>query len=129
MSLTSEEKVLGAVAHFGILFSWVGIIIALTIFLLQKDKSGFASHHAKQALGYQLAAAVLFFVLGLFTAGGMMGGMMMAPQAALPSFMGVFGFWGLLCLAVVGYGIYGAVRALMGKEFRYALIGEFIDRI
>ena len=55
-----DENLMAAIAHAGILIT---VIVALIIWLTQKDKSKYVEFQAKQALVYQLIVAVGFTTL------------------------------------------------------------------
>ncbi|WP_366923129.1 DUF4870 domain-containing protein [Metallumcola ferriviriculae] len=116
---TSEEKILAGIAHLGILFRTSGITVALIIYVIQKDKSNFAAEHAKQALGYQITLAILFYIPALFGFRTLGWGGHVSP---VPGWLLIF--WGLTL-----YAIYAAIKAFTGKGFEYAVIGDFIRRI
>jgi uncharacterized Tic20 family protein len=63
------------------------------------------------------------------------------PEAVIAALLGILGMivfylaiWGLMFLglavwaAYIGYGLYGAVANLRGKDFRYAIIGPRLER-
>jgi uncharacterized Tic20 family protein len=65
----------------------------------------------------------------------------MPPEALIPFFLGFLGMFvlyvaifGLMFLglavwaAYIGYGLYGAVANLRGKDFRYAILGSRLER-
>lgn len=128
----SDEKILAGVSHLGILFSMLGIIVALIIYLVQKDRSTFTAHHAKQALGYQVAIQILWTLVGLFAGGSVVGLGFLGSRAPhlFGAMAGLFaGLVSLLSLGLIVYGIYAAVLAFQGREFTYAVIGKYIDRL
>ncbi len=133
MSKASEEKILGGIAHLGILLNWVGAVGALIIYLTQKDKSSFIGDHAKQALGYQICVLVIFNVLNLLFAGRFISGFMTRMHHGMypfgPGFFGAAGLVSLLFLAAVIYAIVASVNAFSGNKFKYAVIGDFVDGI
>jgi hypothetical protein len=142
-ALTQDEKTLAGLAHgsilIGIFTSGIGgILTALVIWLVQKEKSAYVAAQALQALVYQVVAflvtmvawccwgalyMVLIFV-PLLSSPGTYGS---SPPAGL--FLGLFlmfipfGIWGLTIL----YGLYGAVRCLGGHDFEYAIIGNWLN--
>ncbi len=124
--MTSEDKLLAGVAHLGILFSGIGIIIPLAIYLIQQGRSSFVVRHARQALGYQVVVLLLSFLLGIVFAGGIVGGMAYR-RFALGA--GPFGIYGLINLAFLLYGIAGGIQGFLGREFKYIWIGDFIERL
>ena len=96
----------------------------------------FVTGNAKQAFGYQIAVAVLAmaimtllvgFLSSVLLLGDFMGG---HPMHHFPLF-GVFGlpFFAAFNIAVKGCAIYAAVKAVMGEEFKYIFIGDFIARL
>ena len=86
---TSDEKVMGALAYF------FGMLGALLVWLLQREKSRFVRFHALQALGFDLIVMVFMFVvmfcsfgvmfLGMF--GTMFAGLNSSPSEAAPLLM------------------------------------------
>ena len=142
ITVSQDERMMAALAHGSILLGLPtngigGIAAALVIWLTQRDKSPYVALQALQALVYQVvvlvATMVLFgcwfffwlFVTIPFAASA-------PPQAGPPlGFWMGFGF--LVCpLTLVGilvlYGLWGAVRALGGHDFRYLIIGDWLGR-
>lgn len=123
---TSEEKVLAGVVHLGIFLQIAGIILALVIYLLQKEKSTYVSEQAKQALGYQIVVIILSSLISLIGVGTLFGGFIMGPHIAT----GLLGLViGLINLAFAVYAIYGAYCGFGGRYFEYAVIGDFVKKI
>ena len=62
-----DEKSLAIIAHIGGIF--FGIIAPLIIWILQKDKpnASFSTHHAKEALNFQISVLLASAVAGLTT--------------------------------------------------------------
>ncbi len=131
MSRSSEEKVLSGIAHLGILLNWVGAIGVLIIYLTQKDKSSFVGDHAKQALGYQVCVMLLFSILNIFNTGRVIGGMFMRGHWMFPFGVGfsAFSFLALLNLAAIIYAVVAAVNGFSGSKFKYAVIGDYVNKI
>jgi uncharacterized Tic20 family protein len=141
-TLTQDEKTLAALAHgsilLGIFTSGIGgIITALILWITQKDKSRYVAQQSLQALVYQ---AITFLVTMLaWCCWGMLWmfiifvPLMSNPQAfeAAPP-PGIFGglflmvvpfaVWGLTIL----YGLWGAISCLSGRDFKYAIIGNWL---
>lgn len=135
MSYSSEEKLLGGLTHVLVLFQWLGLVVNIVLFLVYKDKSGFVARHAKQALGLQIGALVAGMVLGTLAGGSVMG---LAfgfhggafPMAALAGFGLLFGLLGLtLFLSILVLAILGAIKGFQGQEWRYPLIGEWVESL
>jgi uncharacterized Tic20 family protein len=139
-----EERVLAGLAHgsilLGILTNGIGgIAAALVIWLTQKEKSAYATGQALQALVYQITITVLTWLLwccwGATWLGMLLPSLLANPdayQATPPPGMWVgmglmlvpFGIMGLTTL----YGLWGAVRCLSGHDFKYVIIGRWLER-
>ncbi len=117
---TEDERVMAALAHASIilnLFTGIGgIIAAVAIYLVRKEKSAWVASQALQAAVYQGITAVGTFVL-------------LAIAAAL-SVIGVglcmFPLIGLLGLAIVAYGCYAGYLCYQGKDFKYPWIADLL---
>jgi uncharacterized Tic20 family protein len=142
-TVSQDERMLAALAHGSILLGLPtngigGIAAALIIWLAQRDKSPYVAFQALQALIYQVV--VLLAVMVLFGCWGILWLLMIIPSAgmATPSTGGAPpGIWaGLALLAcplalsaiLVFYGLWGAIRSLSGKDFRYVIIGDWLER-
>jgi len=113
----SDDNLMAAIAHAGIIIT---VIVALIIWLIQKDKSKYVEFQAKQALVYQIVVAVLGFVLSIviFILGIVTLGIGFILYFLLP----------LLGLAAVIYGLYGAYECYNGGDFRYIWIGDMLSK-
>lgn len=134
---------MAGLAHASILLGLLtsglgGPIAALVIWLTQRDDSRWVGFQALQALVYQLLGLVVaflsiicWFVLWL----GSLIPVMVSPdqyaEAPPPAF---FASFVLLCIPfTIGilwtlYGLWGALRAWRGEDFRYLLIGNALAR-
>lgn len=143
LTLRQDEKTLAALAHGSILIGLMsngmgGIIAALVIWIIQKEKSAYVAAQALQALVYQAVAfllimitwccwGVLYTILILAPIISNPGAYDSTPPAGL--WVGLvlmivpFGIWGLTIL----YGLYGAARCLGGRDFKYGVIGNWLD--
>ena len=143
VTLKQEEKALAGLAHgsivLGIFTNGVGGIVAtLVIWLLQKEKSAYAAAQALQALVYQ-AATMIVTMLAWCCWGVLWVAMFLPPLLANPGayqtapppglWIGLilmiipFTIWGLSIL----YGLWGAARCLGGHDFKYAIIGNWLE--
>jgi len=140
---TQEERVLAALAHGSILLGIFtngigGIAASLVVWLIQKEKSAYAAGQALQALVYQVATMVLTWsVWGCWGCAWM--GLLLPPLMANPDAYQTTppaGLWvGLILMIVplgitgltVLYGLWGAVRCLSGHDFKYAIIGRWLE--
>jgi uncharacterized Tic20 family protein len=141
--LTQDEKTLAGLAHGSILLGIFtsgmgGIIAALVIWLLQREKSAYVAVQALQSLVYQ-AVTFLLTMLAWCCWGVLWTALILIPLLGNPAAYDVnppaglwvglflmivpFGIWGLTIL----YGLYGAVRCLGGHDFKYAVIGNWLD--
>jgi uncharacterized membrane protein len=144
---TSEERSLAALAH---LFGW---LIALIIFLTQRQRSAYVRFQAAQALAFHAATMALWallmivflaLVFGLAGA-ALTAGLEMAPavpQSEDQWLTGLFLLGQGLALALAGGGIclssislalvivraYAAAQALRGSAFRYPWLGDRLEK-
>jgi len=116
-SLTDRQW--AAAAHCAALLaawatSWIagvaGALAALAIWMLVRDKSAFASEHAKEAVNFNLSMfiyAALLTVLVIFTVG-------IGLIVALP-------MWGILALVWIACTLIASFKAYDGQVYRYPL--------
>ncbi len=114
-------------AHLSVLLNLVtgflGVVAALAIYLVYKDRSRYVAYQSMQAFVFQLIWWVGGGILAGITwaATGVLSmivvGLLLIPVACLIS---------LLPLASLIYGIVGAVQTNNGQDFRYWLIGDWV---
>ena len=136
---TSDEKALAALAHASVVLSYFGPIGAAHVWVVQRGKSKYVRYHALQAMGYQVLIFWAWLIGGVLIGMGVVGvsvatGILssdpsvLAPEAMFfiqPVIMLlVFGMGGLMFLA----GFVGAVFCLVGKDFRYPILGSWLHR-
>ena len=136
---TSDERLLSAIAYF------FGIIGAVFVWILQRDKSRFVRFHAAQALAFDFVVTIFTMVFfscffGLMFA-GMFGAMLTASNTSSPSesfplfiifptimplaiFACIFPFTLLLMII----RIIAAVSVLSGHDFRYPWLGRQVEK-
>ena len=140
---TQDERLTAALAHASVVLGiftsgFGGIITALVIWLVQKDKSRYIAFQALQSVVYQTAATILmllswccWFVVYM--------ALIFVPLAANPGAYDVnppaglwvglflmvvpFAVWGIFVL----YGLWGAARTLSGHEFKYVIVGRWLE--
>jgi uncharacterized Tic20 family protein len=139
ISPTSDERMMGALAHF------FGMIGSLIIYAIQKDKSRFVRFQAAQALAFDLLTTVLMFILffcvfgvmfiGMF--GTMFAGLSNASQSndfnwfmALPM---IFPFLTFSCIfpfsiALFVTKIIATMSVLNGNNFHYPWLGTKVEQ-
>jgi len=98
--VTSEEKMMGMLCHLlGIV---TGFLFALIIYIVKKDESEFIADQAKEALNFQIAIFIAWFIAGVLTAV-------------------IIGFF-LFPVIMIGnliFCIMGAMKANEGIKYRY----------
>ena len=135
---TSDERMMGALAHF------FGLIGALIIWIIQKDKSRFVRFQATQALAFDFSVTLLTGILFICFFGMMFVGMFGTMFATLNSstspesfsrfmvfpfmfpslmFTCIFPFsFALLIVRVVA-----TISVLSGNNFHYPLLGAKVE--
>jgi uncharacterized Tic20 family protein len=143
MSVSQDERVLAGLAHGSILLGLFtsgigGIVVALVIWLVQKGKSAYVAGQALQALVYQVLTFVLTMLV--WCCWGLVWLLLFLPEVmANPNayqntpppglWFGLIlmviplGVWGLTIL----YGLWGAVRCLGGHDFKYVIVGNWLE--
>jgi uncharacterized Tic20 family protein len=140
---TQDERIMAALAHVTVIWPTLGMIAPIVIWGTQREKSPFVRFQALQAAAYQfililggLVAGVCyvcsFFSIPL-TAVFTIPFEEEAVGLCVPffTFSCTFGLLFLLMLfwlAYIGYGIFGAVSALQGQDFRYVFLGSWLER-
>jgi uncharacterized Tic20 family protein len=149
---TSNERVWAALAHASVLLTFilgvttgglavvVGALVPLVIWLAFRDRSRFVTFHAMQATVFQLASVAAW--IGLLTVGVIvliptwimtilllvvLIGFLLLPlvlvlTVALPVALVI------MPLAVLVYGLYGALEVYSGRDFRYWRVADWIEK-
>jgi uncharacterized Tic20 family protein len=139
---TQDERVMAAIAHATIIFAAVGLLGPLVVWGTQREKSEFLAFQALQAAVYQfvlilggLLVGVLymcsFFVIPFLTIASIPadeGVAVCLPMVGMSCSFGILFLIMLGWLAYIGYGLFAAVSVLQGKDFRYAFLGEWLER-
>ena len=136
---STENRLLAALAHGSVFAQGIGILVGVLVYITQRDRSCYAAFQALQAAVYQLINFII--VIGLWLVWGLFYGLSMIPliqqantnpDAAPPAI-----FWislvsmviPLFYMVLVGlYGLWGALRTWQGKDFRYLLIGGWLEK-
>jgi uncharacterized Tic20 family protein len=139
---TQDERVLAGLAHGSILLGIFtsglgGLVAALVIWLVQKEKSAYVAGQALQALVYQavtfIGTMLVWCCWGVFWMALFLPPLLSNPdayQTTVPPGLWIglvliiipFFVWGLTIL----YGLWGAVRCFGGHDFKYAIIGDWL---
>ena len=136
---STENRLLAALAHGSVVAQGIGILVGIFVYITQREKSRYAALQALQAAVFQLINLVIS--IGMWVAWGVFYGLSMIPlimqaesnpDAAPPAI-----FWiamismviPLIYMILVGlYGLWGAMRTWQGKDFRYLLIGGWLEK-
>jgi uncharacterized Tic20 family protein len=151
-ALTQDEMTMAALAHASVVLTFVialgsgglgcllGVLVPLLIWLTYKEKSAYVSFQALQATVFQvvsivvmvivLAVSMILIVAGWTVSGALTAiliGLCLMPFAALITV--VFALLVLILpFAQLGYGLYAGYETYQGRDFRYWLIGEALEK-
>lgn len=132
---------MAALSHVAIVLFFMGAIVPIIIWVTQKEKSSYVAFQALQAAVLQITMILAYFVamlcyfcsffsffLGAFlvTANETLGEMAFAGMFAIQ--MLLFGLMFVSWFAFIIYGIVGAMMTLQGKEFRYFIIANRLEK-
>jgi len=140
---TQDERLVAALAHASVILGLFtsgmgGITAALVIWVTQKERSRYVAFQAMQAMVYQGIAMLLGIIgWGCYMC-GVVGSLIPffvnpgAYQDTPPlTFFVSLGIIPLIFLVVgvfILYGLWGALRAFQGRDFRYVIIGHLVER-
>jgi uncharacterized protein len=123
---TAEEKQYAMFGHLSVLLNlltgYLGVVAPLILYMIYKDRSRYVAFHSLQSFVFQ---AVCWF-----------GGSVLAAVAGILS--GIVPFIGLICLPLacifgvlplvaLVYGTYGGLQVNQGQDFKYWLIGDWVQ--
>ena len=151
-ALTQDERTMAALAHASVVLTFVlalgtgglggllGILVPLLIWLTYKEKSAYVSFQALQATVFQavsillmvvvLAVSIILIVVGWTISGALTAvliGLCLMPFALLITVVLALLVL-ILPLAQLGYGLYAAYETYQGRDFRYWLVGESLEK-
>jgi hypothetical protein len=124
---------LAAVAHFAIFFGFLGVGFLLSVAIsvgiwLYSRRSPFVAYQAEQAGCYQVFVLVFNLgcaaLLGVFLAGQIYWGWTWAGTAAALLIVFFIAWFPLSIL----YGLWGGLQVLLGRDFRYPVLGNWAAR-
>lgn len=136
---SSDDRIWAALAHGSVVLSFVGPVVPLIMWIMQRKKSPYATFQALQAMVYQS----LFFWLWITVVPLLMiiivvvATMALAaadpraasqPLVALGMQLVIFGVVIGSMLLYMATGVIGAIACLMGREFRYPFFGAGLER-
>ncbi len=144
---TQDERIIAALGHVSVLVPMVGMIAPITIWVTQRERSRDVAFQSLQAIAFQITFILLwvigfgcyaaFFFLMFFSsfilpvafqgtdsgplAGALLGGMFLIPVSIIVLMIVMF-------FTMIIYGIVAAILTFQGKEFRYAIVGRWVER-
>jgi uncharacterized membrane protein len=124
----NQKTALGLDANLGAALGYPIGILALIIFIMEKENR-FARFHALQSLLYHVAWVVVFIVVAiLFT---ILGFLAAAIGDAIGGLLGILTvlLWLGVLLAYFAILIFTAVKAYGGKWFKLPIIGNMAEKI
>lgn len=133
---SQEDKIMAALAHICVILPLWGLVGAIVIWATQKEKSRFVAFQALQATAYQLSLVLLYLVGMVCYMVSFFGFMFTIPfmeetgAGPPPGFFLPFCVLGclmLLGLAYLAYGFWAAVATLRGQDFRYVILGQWLE--
>lgn len=134
---SSDERMLAALAHL------FGIVVALIVWVTQKDKSPFVKFQAIQAIGFDLVWMVIGMLASFCYVGVMFAGMFLmifgtasAPESFDPALVVLPAMFPLaiFCLIMpigllnLGLRLFAAISVFQGKDYRYPFIGKQVEK-
>jgi uncharacterized Tic20 family protein len=136
---TSDEKMMGALAHL------LGLVVALVVWAVQKEKSRFVRFQAIQAMAFDgvimVVSTVSFFCLFTLMSLGMVGSLISTinDPASINDFPMLFLFPTIMpfliftCIFPLSFvmlivRLIAAISVLNGRDFRYPLIGKWTEK-
>jgi len=138
--IDQNDRIMAALAHITAVIPMMGMIAPIIIWATQKDKSEYVAFQSLQAIIYQLSIILAWLLgMGCYMA-AFFGMFILIPLSdsfsnSVP--MDIFGvFLPFLVMLVMMFGgiayvIYGVVAAVMtfqGKNFRYVVIGNRLEK-
>jgi uncharacterized Tic20 family protein len=137
---SSDERLMGALAHF------FGPLVALVVWITQKDKSRFVKFQALQALAFDVVLLLVMGVvslclfglmfLGIFgTMFGTFNELSSTPQDIVPFFFMLpfmFPFLTFVCilplsLLITAVRLIASISIVNGRNYQYPLLGKWVE--
>lgn len=122
---TGDEQTWSMLAHLSVLLSLIsgigGLVAALVIWLVYKDRSDRVAFHALQSLWYQVAWFGIFAVYGLATVVLSIVTLGLATIVLVPLAF-------LIALVPIAHQCYAAYKVNNGVDYRYPIVADMIDK-
>jgi len=135
---SSEERFMAAISHAAVVVFGPGILVGVFIWLTQKEKAVYASKQGLQAAIFQLIGMIV--TMAMWVLWGIFYALTWIPFVSNPELLDGPPppiFWiGMISMVVPLlvmlvwslYGLWGAVQAFRGQDFRYILIGKLLPK-
>ena len=140
---SQNDKIMAVLAHVSAILPFMGVIAPIIIWTTQKDKSEYVAFQALQAVAYQLIMILAWFVgMGCYMLSffAMFLGIPFAGESGQvdPSIAPIFAVGFMVPFLVFGamfvggalfviYGLIAAIQVFQGKDFRYIIIGNWLE--
>jgi uncharacterized Tic20 family protein len=135
--ISQNDRTMAGLAHLAIIVPFWGMIAPIVIWATQKDKSKFIVFQAIQALVYQVLL-ILVTMLGMgcymvsfFSMFSTISSTTSESSTLPAGFFLPFAVMGgifIVYLVFIIYGIVAAVLTFTGKNFRYVILGGWIEK-
>lgn len=127
----ADERTWAMLAHLSVLLNLVtgflGVVAALIIYLVFKDRSRYVAYQALQSTIFQVILWLggVILIGGIWLITGLLSivviGLLCIPFALLITIL-----VGAMPLVALIYGVIGAIETSQGKDFRYWLVGDWV---
>ena len=143
LPLSSDERLWAALAHGSVIFMGWGLLASVAVWITQRGKSPYATFQALQALVYQMFQRIFIILVSLVTQvlaiPLLIGGLNWAERTSLmrgiePEMLAMFPIMLIMLVMVCLIGLYfligivGAISCVTGREFRYPIIGRWMEK-
>jgi len=130
----ANERIMAVLSHLSILVPHLGIILPLILWLANLNNAPYAAYQSKQAFVFHLADIIVTWIIisiavlmGFLSIGALASGFVEGLVSLGVGFLGVILGLYLLHIGPIIYGIIGAVHVSSGRDFRYWLIGDWVQ--
>jgi hypothetical protein len=137
---STENRLLAALTHGSVVANGLGILVGVVVYITYREKSRFVAFQGLQAAVYQLINLII--IIGLWLLWGVFYGWAILsliklegtnPNTAPPAI-----FWismvsmiiPIIYMVLVAlYGLWGAWCTWQGKDFKYLIIGGWLEKL
>ncbi len=137
--VSQDDRIMAALSHVSILLPMTGLLVPVLIWVTHKEKSRYVHFQALQALALHLTlilawavgmgcymASFFAFIPGAFLSDAINNAGPVGILFAFPFL--IMGGMLLVGLAIVLYGLFGAVMTFQGRDFRYFGLGSLLEK-